>query len=111
MFSELEGPNFYERLDRVYQIGQAFVAQALPIHFKNPEGERFIDLVYEPVRDDAGYVTGIFVGGYDVMEQVRVAARLRESEPGLQQFNKTLESQVGECTNERDRMWNTRPSS
>lgn len=77
---ELVGQGFYELLDRVYSTGEPFAARAMPIRLEREHGDRFIDLLYQPVRDDAGTVTGIFVGGYDVTERMRAAAELRESE-------------------------------
>ena len=77
-FPELEGQGYYERLDRVFSTGDAFAARELPIILDRLDGERFIDLQYEAVRDDAGEVTGIFVGGYDVTDRVR-AQRRREA--------------------------------
>ena len=82
-FPELEGQGFYELLDEVYATGKAFVARELPIRLERPDGDRVIDMIYQPVRDAAGQVSGIFVGGYDVTEQVRAIARLREGEARL----------------------------
>ena len=72
---ELEDQGFYELLDRVYVSGEPFIARAMPIHFHGETTDRYIDFVYQPVRDDPGAVTGIFVGGYDVTERVRVERR------------------------------------
>jgi len=77
VFPELEGQGFYERLDRVYATGESFAARAMPIHLDRVDGERFIDLQYEPIRGDDHKVTGIFVGGYDVTERCRAEARVR----------------------------------
>lgn len=55
----------------------------MPIRIGRPDGERVIDFLYEPVRDDAGQVAGIFVGGYDVAEQKRGGERLVRSEAEL----------------------------
>ncbi len=43
-------------------------------------GERFLDFVYQPLKDAAGAVTGIFVVGADVTERTRAHASLRQSE-------------------------------
>jgi PAS domain S-box-containing protein len=71
-FPELEGQGFFERLDHVYTSGERFVAHHLPIRFqRSPKAaveERFLDFIYEPVRDEAGHVTGIFCEGHDVTE-------------------------------------------
>lgn len=49
---------------------RGFSARALPINLAGESQTKFIDFVYEPVRDDEGTVTGIFVGGYDITERV-----------------------------------------
>ena len=83
LFPDIAGQGFYELLDEVFQTGEPFAARAKPIKLDQPDGDRFIDLLYEPIRDDNGKVAGIFVGGYDVTEQVRAAAEVFESEARL----------------------------
>ena len=63
----------------------------------------------EPIRDDGGAVTGIFVGGYDVTEAHRAAAALRESEARLRELNADLERQVIERTQARGLTWQVSP--
>jgi signal transduction histidine kinase/PAS domain-containing protein len=79
VFPELEGQGFYELLDRVYATGKPFRAQAMPIRLVAENEDRYIDLLYEPIRNDAGKITGIFVGGYDVTDRVRAEARRETS--------------------------------
>jgi len=74
VFPELEGQGFYELLDRVYATGDPFTASAMPLRLAGEDDERFIDLLYQPIRDDQGMVTGIFVGGFDTTERVRIQA-------------------------------------
>jgi PAS domain-containing protein len=83
-FPELEGQGFYELLDQVYATGQRFVARAAPIRLTAETEDRYIDFLYEPIRDDGGAVSGIFVGGYDVTEAHRTAAALRELNADLE---------------------------
>jgi PAS domain S-box-containing protein len=83
VFPEIAGQGFLELLDRVYVTGEPFAARAMPIRLDRPDGERFIDFLYEPMRNDAGLVAGIFVGGYDVTDEVRAVERLRQSETEL----------------------------
>ena len=63
---ELEGQGFYELLDRVLSTGERFIARAMPVRLGTEASIRFIDFVYEPMRDEAGHVYGIFVGGHDI---------------------------------------------
>lgn len=72
VFPELAGQGFYELLDDVYATGRVFTARAMPLHLAGETDRRFIDLVYQPIRDENGAVSGIFVGGYDVTEAIRL---------------------------------------
>lgn len=95
VFPELAGQGFYELLDTVYRTAQPFAARAMPIRLSGDTAERAIDLLYQPLRDESGAVTGIFVGGYDVTEQVRSQAALRDSE---ERYRTLLDSiDVGFC--------------
>jgi signal transduction histidine kinase/PAS domain-containing protein len=77
---ELKGQGFFELLDEVYRSGIAFAGKAMPIRLDRADGERFVDLLLEPTRNEAGAVTGIFVGGYDVTDRIRAEQALRQSE-------------------------------
>ncbi|HEX7149885.1 MAG TPA: PAS domain S-box protein [Thermoanaerobaculia bacterium] len=65
---EIEGQGFYELLDDVYRTGVAYVADGMrALLLRNgEEDERFVNFVYEPLRDTDGNVNGIFVHGNDV---------------------------------------------
>ena len=80
VFSELRTPGHFDELDRVFASGQPFVARALPIRLAADGAERFVDLIYQPIRDEADAVVGIFVGGYDVTDRVRADATLRHAQ-------------------------------
>ena len=72
---EVAGQGFTELLDSVYASGEPFVGRGVPIQLAQTPGgapePRFLDFVYQPIRDGAGAVIGIFVEGYDVTERVR----------------------------------------
>lgn len=59
-------------IDEVYRTGNPFRAMDMPIEIWNPKLEsyeqRWIDVVYQPVRDDNGTIIGLFCEGYDVTE-------------------------------------------
>ncbi|RYG28158.1 MAG: PAS domain-containing protein, partial [Burkholderiales bacterium] len=80
VFPELADQGIFELLDGVYARGERFTAPALPISLAREDGQRIIDLLYEPIRGEDGNVTGIFVGGYDVTIANRTASALEESE-------------------------------
>lgn len=91
---ELEGQGFYELLDKVFQTGETFVGHAIPIKLQLEPGqdlvERFLDFVYQPIRDVRGEITGIFVEGSDVTDAVRATQAIRASEARLRQLANTI---------------------
>ena len=93
VFPELEGQGFHELLDAVYSGGRPYVVRDQSIRLAGESEDRFLDLLYQPIRDEAGTVTGIFAGGYDVTEGVKARAQLRR-------LNETLEQRVDERTAE-----------
>jgi signal transduction histidine kinase/DNA-binding response OmpR family regulator len=94
---EVEGQGYFELLDSVYRSGQAFVGRKLEVGLQtaaeNEPRRRYVNLVYQPVLDDAGQVGGIFVEGNDVTLQ-------KEAEDALQALNATLEQRVVQRTDE-----------
>lgn len=70
VFPDLEGQGLFEALDRVYATGERFVAEGIPLRLQpsldKPPEEVFLDFIYEPMRDERGLVTGIFVEGHNV---------------------------------------------
>ncbi|MCR6502111.1 PAS domain-containing protein [Shinella sp. CPCC 101442] len=69
---EVVRQGFIGILDTVYRTGEPFIARSLPVELnRGPEGEkqrRLLDLVYQPMRDDIGQVTGILVQARDVTQ-------------------------------------------
>ncbi|ALK99096.2 hypothetical protein AM586_25790 [Massilia sp. WG5] len=87
---EVVGQGFFELLDRVYSTGEPFVGHALPVRLqREPDGpleERYIDFVYQPIRDANGAVSGIFVEGSDVSQRKQVEDELRAANRQKDQF-------------------------
>jgi signal transduction histidine kinase/CheY-like chemotaxis protein len=65
-------------------VGAKFVVQPTP---GGPLDERFVDFIFQPMTDEFGEVTGIFVEGADVTNRARAQAALRD-------LNDTLEQRV-----------------
>ncbi len=69
---ELAGQGYLELLDRVYTSGEPFVGHGLRVVLQREPGaapsEAFVDLIYQPIRDATGAVTGLLVTGHDVTE-------------------------------------------
>jgi PAS domain S-box-containing protein len=78
---------FIELLDTVYRIGRPFAANGVRYAAQpvagGPVDEHYIDFVYQPIKDPAGAVTGVFVEGVDVTGRAIADAALRESEQQL----------------------------
>jgi signal transduction histidine kinase/DNA-binding response OmpR family regulator/PAS domain-containing protein len=87
---ELEGQQFFERLDHVFRTGQPFVGEAVPLAVEPAEGgpaeQRYIDFVYQPIVGDSGDVVGIFSQGNDVTERVLAQRRLHAKQAELEQM-------------------------
>ena len=94
VFPELEGQERIELLDRVYATGVPFLARDLPIQLTASLDNRFIDMLIEPIMDDAGRIAGLFVGGYDVTERKRVEHALQESDARLQSITNSIDQMI-----------------
>ncbi|MGZ8998181.1 MAG: PAS domain S-box protein, partial [Allosphingosinicella sp.] len=81
---EVEGQGFFELLDTVYEGAEPFTGRSMKIALQRMPGgpleDRLIDLVFQPIKDGAGAVSGIFVEGFDVTERHLAEEALRESE-------------------------------
>ncbi|HXA38583.1 MAG TPA: PAS domain-containing protein [Phenylobacterium sp.] len=106
---ELEGQGFYELLDQVYATGERVVARGMELRLQGSAEVQYIDFVFEPIRDDVGQVSGIFIGGYEVTEVHRAAAAASASEARLREMNAELERKVIERTQARGRTWQVSP--
>ena len=88
-YPDLADQGYIARLDEVYRSGKRFIATSAPVRYRRTPGgpleERLLDFIYEPMLDDAGAVTGIFVEGFDVTEARRAEQALRESEAQLRE--------------------------
>jgi PAS domain S-box-containing protein len=88
---------FIEILDQVYQSGEAFSSTSTPIMLDDSHGrprQRYIDLVYQPLRNDTGTVFGIFVEGSDVTDRVAAGMTLALSEAKFRAFSQAMSHQV-----------------
>ena len=94
---EVVDQGFFELLDKVYATDRPFIGRGAPILLRQGPGEpmteRFVDFVYQPIHDDEGRVTGIFVEGSDVTEAYL-------STEALKVLTATLEQRVEERTRE-----------
>lgn len=76
---------YIELLDKVYASGAPYTASGAKYPVQptpaDPADERFVDFVYQPIKDTVGNITGIFVEGVDVTRRtLSDAARLNSEE-------------------------------
>ncbi|HZU28433.1 MAG TPA: ATP-binding protein [Bryobacteraceae bacterium] len=84
---EITNQGFLELLDSVYRTGEpVFRSEALARLRRRPDGpleDRFFNFVYQPWKDVAGRIQGVFVHAVDITEQVIARQRLEQSEQAL----------------------------
>ncbi|MFN7106919.1 MAG: sensor histidine kinase [Brevundimonas sp.] len=76
---ELVGQGFYEFLDGVFATGEPYEGRESVAQLqRTPDGPLeavYLNFIYQPIRDDAGAVVGIFVQGHEITENVLAAQR------------------------------------
>ncbi len=81
---------FLQLLDKVYTSGDAFLATAasysMQVEPGGPLVTRYLDFVYQPIKDADGSVSGIFVEGVDVTPRALADAALRDADRRKDEF-------------------------
>ena len=89
---------FVALLDGLYASGETHAGQATPFFVESSDGgapsKRFLDFVYQPMKDDDGAVFGIFVQGADVTDRVAAEQAMRDSESTFRMTAQALPNQV-----------------
>jgi PAS domain S-box-containing protein len=100
---------YVKLLDEVFHSGEAFTASSAPYDVQplpgGPVHPRFVDFVFQPLRDAHGAIGGVFVQGVDVTERTDSVQALRRTESQLRALNADLERQVAERSHERGLYW------
>jgi len=72
---EIAGQGFFELLDDVYRSGEPFVGTNMRVLVQRkpdlPLEERFLEFVYQPMRDGTGAVSGVLAQGIDLTDRKR----------------------------------------
>jgi two-component sensor histidine kinase len=78
---DVAGQGFFELMDRAYATGEPATGRDVRIVFQASPGvppeERYVDFIYQPVRERNGAVSGILCQGTDVTDRVLYAAQQR----------------------------------
>ncbi|MFE8645982.1 ATP-binding protein [Sphingomonas sp. NCPPB 2930] len=92
---EVVGQGLVEQLDEVFRTGEAFQGRNLQVMLAHAPGgplvEHHLDFIYQPILNDHGLPSGIFVEGYDVTDKMQAQSALRS-------LNDQLESRIAERT-------------
>ncbi|KQN75170.1 HWE histidine kinase domain-containing protein [Devosia sp. Leaf64] len=80
---DIEGQGFYELLDKVFTTGEIFVGRGMKIELQHTPGgpveNGYLNFIYQPMYDEAGEISGIFVEGGDVTDLKKAELALMES--------------------------------
>ena len=87
---EMAAEPFPTLLRQVLETGEPYIGRAIPQRLQRRAGgpleDVFLDLIYQPIRDTAGAVSGIFVQGNDVTEHKHMEDALRTSDRRKDEF-------------------------
>ena len=96
---EAAGQGFLGLLDEVFRTGQPYAADGQLFASQPVEGgpvdNRYVNFVYQPIRDAAGTITGIFVEGADVTDRTLAAAAAAAAEERYRTVMEAID--VGFC--------------
>lgn len=91
---ELAAQPFPELLHQVFATGEAHIGKGSKILLQRAPGPilegRYVDFVYQPLRDNDGNITGVFLEGYDVTERIQAENSLHDANRRKDEFLATL---------------------
>lgn len=97
LFPELSGQGYEEIFRKVFETGQTYMADIVPISVLGVEHSQYIKLSVQPLVNPSGKITGLFIVGSDVTELVKSRQELAEKEAG---YRAMLEQEVAQRTRE-----------
>ena len=82
-FPDIDGQGFFELVESVYISGEPWVGRSVPVMLNRQPGEpaqvRWIDLVYQALREADGSISGVFAHGVDITERKLAEQALHET--------------------------------
>lgn len=88
---------FEKLLNNVYRTGEPYIGTETPIDLLQPDGKMrkfHLNLVYQPLRDTSGKITGIVAVITDVTDQVSARIKLQEGDARLIKNQEQLSTTV-----------------
>lgn len=83
---EVVSQGFVELLDQVYATSEAYEGRSIPVQLVDESGAmaaHYVDFIFQPIRDNDGRVSGIFIQGHDVTGRWTALQQAEESERRL----------------------------
>jgi PAS domain S-box-containing protein len=81
---EITDQGFIQVLDNVYRTGQTYSGDEILVKLDRRGTDiledRYLNFVYQPIKNNQGVTEGIFVHAVEVTEQVKVRRKIQESE-------------------------------
>lgn len=88
---ELADQGFFELLDQVFDSGEPFLGNDVPVVLRSNDDTReytlYVDFIYQPILNDEGQVSGILVQGSDVTAR-------KNAQDEVKRYQSELESLV-----------------
>ena len=95
---ELADQGFLALLDAAYHSGAPYIGRSMPARLQRAPGapleQRQLDFVFQPLQDQDGQVSAIFVQGHDITEQYQAQRAAQESESRFRSLAHSLPSHV-----------------
>jgi two-component sensor histidine kinase len=85
----------WDLLDEAYRTGKAYVGKRAPFLAGGRFKDAFVDFVYQPIVEANGEISGIFVAGIDVTDQVHAERHLHLMNAELEHRVKNTLAVVG----------------